>query len=161
SELDLGRLSQRLVTRVGETLGLDRVAVFLPDPDDPASQFIAVASEGLGGTSIPPIPRSSTLGTRLMAGHMAAIEEPAHRWLQAELRSAPVERTPEDSVELREAGLYHFVPCVAKDATIAIVAVGRRAYSEPPSSEDLALLGAVAGQAATALENARLYQQLT
>ena len=40
------------------------------------------------------------------------------------------------------------------------MALGRRASAEPLSSEDMALLSAVAAQAATALENGRLYRQL-
>jgi hypothetical protein len=50
---------------------------------------------------------------------------------------------------------------VSNDVTIAVLATGRRAHGEPLSSEDMTLLGAVAAQAATALENARLYQQLS
>jgi PAS domain S-box-containing protein len=49
---------------------------------------------------------------------------------------------------------------VTKEVTIGVLAVGRRARLEPLSSEDMALLGAVASQAATALGNARLYGQL-
>jgi PAS domain S-box-containing protein len=49
---------------------------------------------------------------------------------------------------------------VAKEGTIAVLALGRRDTGEPLSSEDTALLAAVAGQIATALENARLYRQL-
>ena len=66
----------------------------------------------------------------------------------------------DEAVEWREAGFYNFVPCVSKDGTIAVIALGRRPQGEPLSSEDIALIGAVAGQAATALENARLYGQL-
>ena len=40
------------------------------------------------------------------------------------------------------------------------MALGRKASTEPLSSEDMALLVAVAAQAATALENGRLYRQL-
>ena len=40
------------------------------------------------------------------------------------------------------------------------MALGRKASAEPLSSEDMALLAAVAAQAATALENGRLYRQL-
>jgi PAS domain S-box-containing protein len=40
------------------------------------------------------------------------------------------------------------------------MALGRKPSGEPLSSEDTALLAAVAAQAATALENARLYRQL-
>ena len=40
----------------------------------------------------------------------------------------------------RDAGLYSFVPCVSKDATIAVLAVGRRPHGEPLNSEDMTLL---------------------
>ena len=60
----------------------------------------------------------------------------------------------------REAGIHYFVPCVSKEGTIAVMALGRKASAEPLSSEDMALLAAVAAQAATALENGRLYRQL-
>jgi PAS domain S-box-containing protein len=49
---------------------------------------------------------------------------------------------------------------MAKEGTIAVLALGRRDTGEPLSSEDVGLLAAVAGQIATALENARLYRQL-
>ena len=52
------------------------------------------------------------------------------------------------------------MPCVAKDSAIAVLALGRRASGEPLSSEDTALVTAVAAQAATAIENGRLYRQL-
>jgi PAS domain S-box-containing protein len=60
----------------------------------------------------------------------------------------------------RDSGLYYFVPCVAKEGTIAVLALGRKDTGEPLNSEDMGLLSAVAGQIATALENARLYRQL-
>ena len=43
---------------------------------------------------------------------------------------------------------------------IAVLALGRKDADQPFNSEDLALLTAVAGQAATAIENGRLYRQL-
>src|SRR5678809_1741776 len=47
-----------------------------------------------------------------------------------------------------------------REGTIAVLALGRKDTGEPLNSEDMALLSAVAGQIATALENARLYRQL-
>src|SRR6185503_1768248 len=73
---------------------------------------------------------------------------------------ASARRLGSDGVAWREAGFSSFVPCVSNDLTIALIAVGRRAHGEPLSSEDMSLLAAVAGQAATAIENARLYSQL-
>jgi PAS domain S-box-containing protein len=151
SDLDLDRLSSHLVTRIHDTLAVDRLALYLAGPRDDSGDFTAVASAGFGDlASPPPIGRSTVLGGRLAAGHTAVIDDPSlHRRIAAE-----------DAALWRDAGLYQFVPCVSTNVTIAVIAVGRRAHGEPLSSEDMTLLGAVASQAATALENARLYGQL-
>ena len=83
-------------------------------------------------------------------GHVVALDDPM-----------AVGRFPAEEIEFwRDVGLYYFIPCAAKDSTIAVLALGRKDTGEPLSSEDMALLSAVAGQIATALENARLYRQL-
>ncbi len=150
SDLDLSRLSQRLVDRIAETLGIDRIALFLPAPRGEGGQFDACASGGVALTAVRPIIPASALAARLMDGQTVAIDDPV-----------PGRRLGGDeSAAWREAGFFSFVPCVSNDLTIAVIAVGRRPQSEPLSSEDMSLLTAVAGQAATAIENARLYSQL-
>ena len=148
SDLDLNRLSERLVSRVVETLLVDRMALMLEDEEAP--QFSSVRAAGFGGGHPPSLPKSSGIGARLMLGHHVALDDP--------LSASRV--TVEESASSRNAGLYYFVPCVAKEGTIAILALGRKDTGEPLSSEDMELLAAVAGQIATALENARLYRQL-
>src|SRR4029077_6696257 len=59
----------------------------------------------------------------------------------------------------RDHGIYYFVPCAFEGVAIAVLALGRKDSDEPFNSEDLALLTAVAGQVATAIENGRLYRQ--
>ena len=151
TDLDLGRLSSRLVGRIRDTLGVDKIAVFLPEAGEDAGSFVAVASEGFEGARLPVIRRTSALGSRLLSGQMTVIDDPQP------LRRFGGEEAPSGAT----SGFYNFVPCVSKDGTIAVIALGRRPQGEPLSSEDMALLGAVAGQAATALENARLYGQLS
>ena len=149
SDLDLERLSTRLVERVRETLVVDRMALLLTDPET-GGAFVAVAK---GGTDNGPveISRDSALGQRLLAGQTVSMDDPQ-----------PLRRLiGDEGEEWRLAGWHAFVPCVTKQVTIVVLAVGRRARFEPLSSEDMALLGAVASQAATALENARLYRQLS
>ncbi len=86
----------------------------------------------------------------LGSGHTVALDDPI-----------AASRFAAEEVEFwRDAGLYHFVPCVSKEGTIAVLALGRKDTGEPLNSEDMGLLAAVAGQIATALENARLYRQL-
>jgi len=150
SDLDLERLSTRLVDRVRDTLATDRLALFLSDPGQPTGDFLPVASAGFSEGSAPRIARASSLGGRLLAGQTSVVDD----------ASFSRRFSGEEASQWRDAGLECFVPCVSKDVTIAVLAVGRRGRLEPLSSEDMALLGAVAAQAATAIENARLYSAL-
>ena len=151
SDLDLLRLSERLVHRVTETLLVDRMALMLaptslaPDEGD----FVTIAHAGFADAP-PRLQRTSEVATRLVSGHTLALDD-----------TLAVRRLDSREVEFwREAGIHYFVPCVSKEGTIAVMALGRKASAEPLSSEDMALLSAVAAQAATALENGRLYRQL-
>ena len=148
SDLDLLRLSERLVHRVMETLVVDRMALLLaPVSAGREGEFVAIAH--IGFAAPPPfLPRSSEVGARLTAGHTLTLDDP--------LAQVRLDRGELDF--WREAGIHYFVPCVSKEGTIAVMALGRKASAEPLSSEDMALLAAVAAQAATALENGRLYR---
>ena len=148
SDLDLHRLADRLVSRVVETLLIDRMSLMLED--EVAPHFGSVRASGFGDGHPPALPRLSGIGNRLAGGHTVALDDPI-----------AVSRFAVEEIEFwRDAGLYYFIPCVAKEGTIAVLALGRRATGEPLNSEDMTLLSAVAGQIATALENARLYRQL-
>src|SRR6186713_2110053 len=133
-----------------ETLLIDRMALLLaPVTSGLDGTFTTIVHVGFGGEP-PTLLRSSDVATRLIAGHTLALDD-----MLAQRRL--------DVRELdfwRNAGIHYFVPCVSKEGTIAVMALGRRPSSEPLSSEDMALLAAVAAQAATALENGRLYRQL-
>jgi PAS domain S-box-containing protein len=147
SDLDLARLSDRLVTRVMETLLVDRMALLLSD--EASGDFEPVRAAGFA-VAAPPLKRRSGIGGRVEAGHTVALDDPL-----------AARRFADDEIDFwRDWGLYYFVPCVSKEGTIAVLGLGRKESAEPLSSEDMALLAAVAGQAATALENGRLYRQL-
>jgi two-component system, NtrC family, sensor kinase len=148
SDLDLHRLSERLVARVVETLLVDRMTLMLAD--EAAPHFGSMRSSGFGDRHPPALAKRSAIGRRLSDGNIVSLDDPT-----------AVGRFALEEIEFwRDAGLYYFVPCVASDGTIAVLAVGRKDTGEPLSSEDMGLLWAVAGQIATALENARLYRQL-
>jgi two-component system NtrC family sensor kinase len=152
SDLDLQRLSERLVARVMETLVIDRIALMLaPVTAGPevAVGFVTIAHAGFAD-AVPPLRGSSEVAMRLIAGHTLSLDD-----------NLPLRRIDMREVEYwREAGIHYFVPCVSKEGTIAVMALGRKASMEPLSSEDMSLLSAVAAQAAIALENGRLYRQL-
>jgi signal transduction histidine kinase len=147
SDLDVVRLGQRLVTRIVETLVVDRMALMLAD--ERHGDFRTLGDCGFT-QPVPRLPRDSSLVARLDGGHTVALDDP----IAAALYAA-------EEVEFwRDQGIYYFVPCVFEGSAIAVLALGRKDTDEPFNSEDLALLTAVAGQVATALENGRLYRQL-
>ena len=154
SDLDIVRLSQRLVSRIVETLVVDRMALMLaanPAKRARSSAAISPPSAGFGFThAVPVLSRRSSMMSRLDAGHTVALDDPiaAARFLAEEVEA------------WRDAGIYYFVPCVFEGRTIAVLALSRKETDEPFNSEDLGLLTAVAGQVATAIENGRLYRQL-
>ena len=147
SDLDLGRLSGRLVSRVVETLEVDCMALMVESESGP--DWMAMHAYGFPAAP-PALPKLSGIGRRLAGGNLVALDDPtAVGWFAAE------------EIEFwRDAGLYYFVPCLSQTGATAVLALGRKHSSEPLSSEDMALLAAVAAQMATALENARLYRQL-
>ena len=147
SDLDVMRLSQRLVSRIVETLGVDRMALMLAD--ERSGDFESIGAFGFP-KAVSPLARDSSLVKRLDAGHTVALDDP----IAAALFVA-------EEVEFwRDAGIDYFVPCIFEGGAIAVLALGRKDTDEPFNSEDLALLTSVAGQVATAIENGRLYRQL-
>jgi PAS domain S-box-containing protein len=146
SDLDLNRLADRLVTRVRETIELDRLAFLLATEN---GDFESISHEGFENEP-PKLNGASGIGSRLHSAHTVRLDDPL----------AATRFTAEEIEYWRDHGTYYFVPCIAKDAAIAVLALGRRASGEPLSTEDTALVTAVAAQAATAIENGRLYRQL-
>jgi two-component system NtrC family sensor kinase len=147
SDLDVVRLSQRLVARIVETLVVDRMALMLAD--ERSGDFTSIGDYGFA-RRVPRLARGSSMMSRLDAGHTVALDDPiaGARFLAEEVEF------------WRDAGTYYFVPCHFEGRTIAVLALGRKETDEPFNSEDLGLLTAVAGQVATAIENGRLYRQL-
>lgn len=147
SDLDVVRLSQRLVTRIVETLVLDRMALMLAD--ERRGDFRAIGDYGFS-QPVPRLSRSSSFLPRLDGNCTVALDDPiSAAWFAAE-----------DVEFWRDQGIYYFIPCVFEGSAIAVLALGRKDSDEPFNSEDLGLLTAVAGQVATAIENGRLYRQL-
>ena len=146
SDLDLNRLADRLVTRVRETIELDRMAFLLAND---AGDFEPIGQEGFEAPP-PRLSGASGIGGRLHSAHTVRLDDPM----------AVARFTAEEVEYWRDAGIFYFVPCITKENAIAVLALGRRASGEPPSSEDTALVTAVAAQAASAIENGKLYRQL-
>lgn len=152
SDLDLDRLAERLVTRVTETLDVEHtVLMAAPAEPEAGGLFRPVRATGeRPAGEWPGLERASDIGAHAVDGRTVLLDDPA-----------TARRLPEaEAVFWQEQGIHYFVPCVSEGGTIAVLAVGAKTSGEPLSSEDVALLAAVAAQVATAVENGRLYTQL-
>jgi two-component system NtrC family sensor kinase len=141
ADLDLARMAERLLGGVDAALGVSSLALFLPDDDGAFAIFRSVGCAS--GTIGVRLPADGALVNRLSAG------EPVH-----------AEAVTETFPEAGAWDLSYFFPCRVKGETIAILGVGRKNDFEPLNSEEVDLLQALAGQAATAFMNGRLYHSL-
>ena len=148
SDLDVVRLSQRLVARIVETLVVDRMALMLAD--ERLGDFASIGDFGFA-QPVPRLPRSSSFMSRLDAGHTVALDDPI-----------AAARFAAEEVEFwRDA--RHLLLRAVRVRRAARSPCSRSAARRPTSRSTArisALLTAVAGQVATAIENGRLYRQL-
>ena len=148
SDLDLDRLSERLVARIRDTFVIDRMVLLLVD--EASGDYEVIRAEGFGDLAVTGLSRRSQIAASLAGGMALSLDDPRmHGAFPAE-----------EIAFWRVRGVHYFVPCVSKGGTIAVLALGQRGQGEPLSSEDTALLLAVGSHVATALDNGRLYRQL-
>jgi two-component system, NtrC family, sensor kinase len=141
TDLDLGRMSDRLLDGIGTALGLSAQAVLLPGPDGAFGVF-----------------RARGLGPDASAHRLAGDGAIAQRLL----RQAHVlaDASPEVVAENRPLDLTCYLPCRVRGELIAILGVGHKEGLNPLNSEEVELLEALAAQAATAFVNGQLYASL-
>jgi PAS domain S-box-containing protein len=140
ADLDLSRISERLVERLAAALGVDVAAVYLPEDGAPGV-FVTLHRKGGApdGGRVRLAADSVALGL-LVEGRVVSAESAGE--------------TPFGAL-----GLAYLFPCRVGGALIAVLGIGR-AGMDPLNSEESDLVQALAGQVATALMNARLYRSL-
>ena len=129
--------------RLKKTLALERIAVF-------------VAEEGQRFELV------KNLGFDERASDLSFLADAEPGWKGLYFDDPARNRERSESVRRTVAGLdlNYYVPCSVRGRTIAYIGLGRTHDGNYLSSEDLALVRAVSGNFAIALENARLYRSL-
>jgi PAS domain S-box-containing protein len=137
ADLDLERMSERLLEGIGAALGLREMALLLPGE---GGDYVPFRARGIPrtGEGRPRIAAGSALLARLSLGQ------------PVDLDAAPGERPD----------LAWLFPCRVKGEVIAVLGVGRKDGLDPLNSEEVLTLKTLAAQAATAIMNGRLYRSL-
>jgi hypothetical protein len=151
ADLDLQGPARVLVERIGDTFGIDQVALLAAPARGADLEVLAARGLGTEELSALRIASHTRLQSRLALGAP---------FIRDDLeRSGPRATAPEDN-PLAAYRLPYAVPCVTKGEVVGVILLGRRRDDNALSSEDMDLLLTVSSQAATALENARLYRSL-
>jgi len=147
SETDLDKMLSSLVDRLAHTLLVDRIAIFLGNSD--STRFELSKSYGLGPVGNVDLSFLSKPRVEDAAGHI----------FFENTRQLPRE-TAEAQEAIYRLDLNYYIPCHARQKTIAFLGLGKTMAGDFLSSEDVELLQTLAGYIAIAIQNARLYASL-
>ena len=147
SETDLDKMLSSLVDRLARTLVVDRIAIFLGSGD--SSHFELSKSFGLGTVS----------GVDLSFLTKPRVEDAAGHIFFENTHQLPRE-TASAQGAIARLDLNYYIPCHARQKTMAFLGLGKTMQGDFLSSEDVELLETLARYIGIAIQNARLYASL-
>ena len=147
SETDLDKMLSSLVDRLAHTLMVDRIAIFLGNAD--SSRFELSKSFGLGAVG----------GVDLAFLSKPRAEDAAGHIFFENTRQLPRETSAAQEA-ISRLDLNYYIPCHARQKTIAFLGLGKTMEGDFLTSEDVELLETLAGYIGIAIQNARLYASL-
>jgi len=148
NEVRLEPMLGSVMDRVSQTLLVDRLAIFVEDPQRPGEMRLA---RSMGVRLVEPLDLSFLSSSRPeFASGPIFFESP---------KSA---RDVSDSVRrtLEQLELNYFIPCRIRDHTVAVLGLGKTVDGDYLSSDDVELIQTIAGYVAIALDNSQLYTSL-
>ena len=146
-EFDLDKMLSSLVDRLARTLLVDRIAIFLGNSD--SSRFELSKSFGIAHVT----------GLDLSFLAKPRIEDAAGHIFFENTRQLPRENAAAQEA-IGRLDLNYYIPCHARQKTIAFLGLGKTMEGDFLSSEDVELLEALAGYIGIAIQNGRLYASL-
>jgi signal transduction histidine kinase/HAMP domain-containing protein len=151
-------LSERLkliLKGVHEVIGFDRIIIWLPDREDLSLEMAAaVGFSSASGTVQVPISDEVPTLARAYRDRVEIIIEERHE-VPPELRVQP----PHDKVPALRSRSFVVLPLISRRRSVGVLAADN-AMSRKPIAPQLDLLRIFASQAAVAIENAQLFQEV-
>jgi signal transduction histidine kinase len=130
SEVNVEKMLDRIVDRLGRALFVSHSAIFLEHPLD-ASRFVPARTSGL------------TISDPADFSFLKSATDRSYIFFETDVQD-----------------LNYFIPCRVKDRVIAYIGLSRTQNGDYLTSEDLELLETVSDYVGIALENALLYRSL-
>src|SRR6516162_11635740 len=128
SETDMDKMLTSIIDRLSHTLLVDRLAVFLSNPENPEQLTIA-KSYGIAHTGDLDLDFLHVERPEWNAGH-----------LFFDNTNQAVRETPEAREAIRRLDLNYYIPCTVMNRMIAVLGLGKTSEGDFLSTEDVQLL---------------------
>jgi len=160
STIELEPLLDSLMRRLKEVLSVERLAIFIEDADE-LSGFRVARAEGVDRKITLPNNLLSILREHSGATGIVRTDKLEQAGDKDEFElDDPANHPPGLMAGLMAGALFsYYVPCAARSRVVAVLALGRTTDGALLSSEDTALLHAISGYVAVAIENALLLEE--
>jgi len=153
SIVDIKALSDNLIRTIGKALAIEKVSLLLNNETNAGYHLEASMGLNLRQPERVVLPKQGPLIKLLQSRREAIVKE--------ELEWVPVgPETPQTIQTMNDLGAEISLPIMSKGRLIGILNLGHKEDKTIYSNEDLELLSTLANQAAIAIENARLYENL-
>jgi two-component system NtrC family sensor kinase len=153
SIVDVKLLSENLVHTIGKSLGIEKVSLLLDSAAN--GKYDLEASVGMD------FDQSERVFLSREGPLMKLLQWRREPVVKEELEWIPVgPETPQTVETMTKLGAEISLPIMSKDRLIGVLNLGHKEDRTLYSNEDLELLSTLANQAAIAIENARLYENL-
>jgi sigma-B regulation protein RsbU (phosphoserine phosphatase) len=147
TKMNLPQIMDSIVQRISTTMHVEKVAVIVRD----GAGGLEASSKG--------IPRADCTAAEIDTGLLrllAATGRPASLSFLGDDHET-TRMTPGEKEVLQRSGVVLAIPMALQDRLVGCIAAGEKLSGKVYSQEDIDLLSTVAGQAAIAIENARLH----
>ena len=152
SIVDIVALSENLVRTIGKSLAIEKVSLLLNEEPE-GYNLKARVGLNLENSERISLSKDSQLVRLLQSRREPVVKE--------ELEWVPVgPETPQTVATMTKLGAEISLPIISKGKLIGILNLGQKEEKTLYSQEDLELLSTLANQAAIAIDNARLYENL-
>jgi sigma-B regulation protein RsbU (phosphoserine phosphatase) len=148
-------LLETITRRLGSTLHIDRIAVFLRSGENYHLQLATGMPIAMNGNQFFSLPAASTTITALSRAKAPAnvYRDDPSSWL--------IDATDAERNALNDLSTELLVPLPGRNSLAGVIALGPKSSEEPYSKTDRQLLQSIASQTGLALENAELFENLT
>jgi two-component system nitrogen regulation sensor histidine kinase GlnL len=153
SIVDIKELSDNLVRTIGKALGVEKVSFLLIN--EPRGIYALEASVGLQ------LDQSEHVGLSKDGPLIKLLQRRREPIVKEELEWVPVgPETPQTVETMDKLCAELSLPIISKERLVGILNLGHKEDKSLYSNEDLELLSTLTNQAAIAIDNARLYENL-